>query len=249
MMLGFEFLLFPLVFLGVIVFGVLALVNVRREPDPTGRRLLAVYLTGVIFLTLFIVVFASFGVVSSLASAAFKDEPEHFFGGPGGFGSEEFGVAEECFTTPDGGTQCGPSSGSRTSPPVNNDNNEGYWRSAVQSALILIAAGIVLVPHWRRLKGLTSESDFDAGPAAGTYRTFLYVVCFISVVTALVAGATAAFGAFRAIAPGLASFTDVDFERSEGIVQLLGNAYLAGISLFLLRSAWPERTSLTESGT
>ena len=63
-------LVFPLVVLGVLGFAVLALVNGRSEPDPSGRRPYATYLVLVTFVALFTTVFALARAASSGTQAA-----------------------------------------------------------------------------------------------------------------------------------------------------------------------------------
>ncbi|MDP8929024.1 MAG: hypothetical protein M3O70_10745, partial [Actinomycetota bacterium] len=51
-------LLFPAAVIALIVLGLLAVTNGRREPDPSGRRAYATYLLSVTFVALLTALFA-----------------------------------------------------------------------------------------------------------------------------------------------------------------------------------------------
>ena len=76
-------LAFPLLVLGLITLAVLALVNGRREPDPSGRRPYAAYLVVVTFVALFTTVFALARAASSGTRAALNAPLGECTAGPG----------------------------------------------------------------------------------------------------------------------------------------------------------------------
>ncbi len=76
-------LVFPLVMLGLLGFGVLALINGRREPDLSGRRPYAAYLVLVTFVALFTTVFALARAASSATRAAINTPLGECSAGPG----------------------------------------------------------------------------------------------------------------------------------------------------------------------
>lgn len=83
------------------------------------------------------------------------------------------------------------------------DPDREWWRMAVQAALIAVAAGLVLRFHAAKARELLSEPGVGGSPAWRTYQAYVHTVCFVSVLIALVAGASAAYGLFRVIAPGV----------------------------------------------
>lgn len=101
-------LVFPLVVLGVLGFAVLALVNGRSEPDPSGRRPYATYLVLVTFVALFTTVFALARAASSGTRAAMNTPLGECTAGPGSIsctsGSGGFGQSSGAGSAASGGT-------------------------------------------------------------------------------------------------------------------------------------------------
>ena len=223
--------LIPLVLLGLVVLGVLALAG-RGEPDPTGGRTYAFYLFAVTFVSLFITLFALIGVVQALVRIPLPDSQGAFpvpvgtsgagYGSVGG--SEEHIALAPGFETPPGFAQT-----------QSFDPDREWWRMAVRAALIAVAAGVVLRFHAARARELLTEPGVEASPAWRTYQAYVHAVCFVSVLIALVAGAAAAFGLFRVIAPGVtAQLSSAAPEREGGIAQLVtgGLSALGAYALF-----------------
>ncbi|HEX9717588.1 MAG TPA: hypothetical protein VGA93_06555 [Actinomycetota bacterium] len=218
--------LIPLVLLGLVVLGILALAG-RGEPDPTGGRTYAFYLFAVTFVSLFITLFALIGVVQAVVRIPLPDSGGEFRV-PIGTGSAGYG--EELIAPAPG------SEGWQGFAQLRSfDPDREWWRMAVQAALIAVAAGIVLRFHAARARELLTEPGVEASPAWRTYQAYVHAVCFVSVLIALVAGAAAAYGLFRVISPGVtAQFSSATAERQGGIAQLVtgGLSALASYAVF-----------------
>lgn len=218
--------LIPLVLLGLVVLGVLALAG-RGDPDPTGGRTYAFYVFAVTFVSLFVTLFALIGVVQAVVRIPLPDSAGEF-PVPIGTGSAVYG--EELIAPAPG------SLGWQDSAQLQSfDPDREWWRMAVQAALIAVAAGIVLRFHAAKARELLTEPGVEASQAWRTYQAYVHAVCFVSVLIVLVAGATAAYGLFRVIAPGVtAQFSSATAEREGGIVQLVtgGLSALAAYAVF-----------------
>lgn len=224
---GFELLL-PVVLLGLIVLGILALAG-RGETDPTGRRSFAVYLFAVAFVSLFVALIALTGLVSSVVRIAL---PEH--AGPdcvqfqGGVScASRFPVTRP---VPAGETAVY----APTQPFQRFDPDRQHKAQAVQTGLVAIAAILVLWFHAKRARELIGEPGFDEGPGRRVYLVYLYAVSFLAILIVLFAGSTAAYGLFRIIAPGTTGFLgDTSIERDNGVAQL-GTGGLLALGAFVI---------------
>jgi hypothetical protein len=252
MLLGFE--LIPLVVIGLIVLVVASVASDRRDPDPTGRRPYSIYLVAVTLIALFALLFSSTAVVSALVQIPLRDEVSYdaFGGGVSGGVSVAPQPAQPQPGQPQPPTGAGPGSG-RVGPPTNippapiatlHGANREHIRQAIQTALIAIAAAILLLFHARRLRELIHEPGFAEGPARRAYQVYVYVVCFVGVLIVLVAGSLAAFGLVRIIAPGTTGFEGARFERDDGIRQLATNGFLAIAAAAILRWHWLRAAAL-----
>ena len=220
----FEFV--PLILLGLIILAV-ANASGRQEPDPTGRRPYAIYLVSVTLVALLVLLFSATALVSELTAMALDAGRPH--------PSEAL-------------TQEGTGIAQPQPVPVEPFNpSEERIRGAILAGLIALVAALVLLFHAKRLRALVNESGFGEGPARRAYQVYLYTVCFVSVLTVMVAGVVTAFGLVRIIAPG-ATGLDVsqEFERDEGIKQFVIGTYLVaaatGIFAFHWRRASAFRT-------
>ena len=223
----------PLVLLGLIVLAIANATSGRQEPDPTGRRPYAIYLVSVIFVALFVVLFAATALVSALVQLPLNDQVSYdALGGvavaPG------MGSGSATVTAPPIGP-VGPETPLTQVPDADKD----HIRQAIQSVLMGIIGGLLLLFHARRLRELINEPGFAEGPARRAYQVYLYTVCFVSVLVVLVAGALASFALVRMIAPGTTEAgAPARFERDEGIRQFATTAFLALASAAIFRFHW-----------
>jgi hypothetical protein len=98
-------------------------------------------------------------------------------------------------------------------------------------------------------------------PVRRAYQVYLYVVCFVSVLVLLFAGARALFGVVRIALPEQTAAEPVffgprfpgdfreepdpvDFERRRGVAELLENGILAGLAAGLFAFHWRRATRL-----
>jgi hypothetical protein len=253
---GFE-LLVPIVVIGLIVIAIGAFSSDRREPDPTGRRPYAVYLFSVVFVTLFIALFSGISVVSSIVRIGLPEDqvfsPSYTYRGSSvGYGEKVAPVPAAVPYEP-GSNQPAPfqtlrpvvvpQPGQETPSPdqplvQRYDPNDERIRSAVQAGLVAIAAGLVLLFHARRADELVHDPAFAEGPARRTYHVYLYAVCFVAILTTLVAGAVAVYGLFRIIAPGTSGFGPHNVERNDGIHQLVTSGVLGLVAGAIFHFHW-----------
>ncbi len=214
----------PLVLLGVILLLVLGLAG-RGEPDPTGRRTYGVYLFAVTFVSLFIVLFASLLVVQALVQVALPD--------PSGV------VPVPVPSFQPSSSAAGSAYQDITSQVRSYDPNREHWANAVASALVALAAGLVLRFHAERARELVRQPGFEGSTVWRTYQVYIHAVCFVSILIALVAGALAAYGLFRVIAPGVtAQFTPATDERDQGVSELVTGGVLAAASFAIFHFHW-----------
>lgn len=131
---------------------------------------------------------------------------------------------------------------------IDGRSEDDAVRGAVQAGLIVGAALIVLVFHSRRRRELQLASEFEVGaPVWRIDRAYLYVVCFIAVVTALFAFAVGTYGVFRALAPGVTSDEiSKHLERQEGVAQLISLVWLGLVAGYVFLRSWREVSAESE---
>ncbi|HEX2069720.1 MAG TPA: hypothetical protein VHH54_05905 [Actinomycetota bacterium] len=226
----------PLVLLGLIVLAFANTSAGRQEPDPTGRRPYAIYLVSVIFVALFVLLFAATAIVSALIQLPLNDQVSHDALG-GATVAPGMASGSATITAPPPGS-AGPDVVEAPLTQV-SDANKDHIRQAIQSALIGIIAGLLLLFHARRLREVVNEPGFVEGPARRAYQVYLYSVCFVAVLIVLIAGGLAAFALVRMIAPGTTGIgAPAPFERDEGIRQFATTAFLALGSAAIFRFHW-----------
>ena len=180
-LLGFIGFLVPVVFLGLIVLVIAAVAGGRGEPDPTGRRLYAIYLTTVSFIALFSVLGTGFFLLHSFFEMVLIDAT--------GGCPDELGT-ELCFN------MLGSGSGSG-------------GREVLQAALLVLASGAVLYLHGRKLLELAGDRPAADSPAGRVILTFGYATAFGLVFTILGSSTAALSALVDAVAPG-GSFSSGD---------------------------------------
>jgi hypothetical protein len=231
--------------LGLVVLGIVAVAGGRREEDVTGRRATAVYLGIVSFLALFAVLFAGTAAVGKVASLIVPAEDRAFDRDGGWFGyAEEEGVF---FDDGDrrGRFDCSGADCDLYDPRVDDElldeADDEAVRGAVWAGLIFLPAAAALVFHRRRRRDLVDDVDFPGSPAWRADRVFLYVVCAVAVVTAVIASAAAVYDVFRIIAPDI---TSDDFsrrsEREAGLADLITMTVLTLGAAAIFFSHWSQ---------
>lgn len=204
-LLGF---IFPLIFVVLIVAAVAVAIGGRRDPDPTGRRPYAIYLTAVTFIALFTTLAAVYALIHSLAEMVFVTDSSGFLSCPPG--------AIDCFEQ-----LGGPGSG-------------GSGREALQTALIAAVFGVVLYFHGRRVLDVRSEEPGLDTVGGRVLNVFAYAVCFVLLFIGIGAAAAAATSLVDAIDP-LGGF---DEARGGSLATLVTSVLLALTSASLFRFAW-----------
>ena len=189
----------------------------RHEDDPDTRRPYVLYLLTVTFVSLFVTLLAGYAAVAGAVEAG-VDLDDH-----------EVVPAE---VLPIGGdfADVGVVAGGRS-------NTERALASAVRSALLAIAAGVVFVAHRRRLDEVVDDEAFEGGPGWRAWRSFLYTVTFVGVLLAVFSAAWAAYGLVRIVVPDLTA-ADTTGESQRGTIQLVGYGALAVASAWIAHSHW-----------
>lgn len=222
------FLVWSLLPAGILLLGVLVLAGGRGEPDPTNQRGYAVYLAVTNYVTLFVVVFASFAVVVPLADYFLTDgEPVRTFE-PVGF-EDEFGDTLDLSQLEEFDT--GDEDDTRRNEMIT---------SVVQAFLVALPAVALYLYHRRKREDLIAAADFEHTAPWRVDRAFVYSTCFTAVVVLIVAASFSGFDAFRSIAPGVTAneFSDSDIERQQGLAGLVSFGYLMAASLFVFLHHW-----------
>ena len=202
--------LFPLVFVVLIVAVIAAAVGGRREPDPTGRRPYAIYLTAVTFIALFTTLGAGYALIHSLAEMLFVDG--------GGL-----------LTPP-----CPP--GSITCPEFEVPSGPGNasGREALQTALLTAVFGVVLYFHGRRVLDVKSEEPGLDTAGGRVLNVFGYSLCFVLLFVGIGAATAAVTSLVDAIDP-IDGFGDA---RGGALATLVTSVLLGLTSGLLFRYAW-----------
>jgi hypothetical protein len=213
---GFTFLLaFAIVLpLGLLALVVLVLAG-GRDIDATGARTLTLYVVTVSFVALFTALIASTAVVDALTQKIGNDESV-----------DEFDFDDEEFEDFD----------SETGDDVSE--NDRVLRGVVQGALVLIAAGAVLVFHHRRRNEYRAASGFDGSAAWRADSAYLYVVCFTAVLIFLFAAGFGSYNVFKLIGPGVFDSGESSDVRESALQELLTLAWLAVAALAIFRYHW-----------
>ena len=217
---GFAFLLaFAIVLpLGLLALVVLVLAG-GRDIDATGQRTHTLYVVTVSFVALFTALIASTAIVNALTEKIEDDESTEEFN----FDDEDFEDFEEEDFDFEGGDV---------------SENDRVLRGVVQGALVLIAAGAVLIFHHRRRNDYRAASGFDASAAWRADRAYIYVVCFTAILIFLFAAGFGSYNIFKLIGPGVFDAGDSSDIRKSALQELLTLAWLALASLGIFRYFW-----------
>jgi hypothetical protein len=166
-----------ILFIPVLLGGVFVIVVVanRSEPDPTGRRARGVYAYATSFVTLFVAIFASTGLVASLAE---------LIGSHHNNGSKQlFGIV---------------SSATQSAHPI----GDAAARGAVLSIIIALVAGAMYSRH-RGIGDGFAAGTTSLDPVGRVRASYVAAVAFVCVVLTVVATIVVWYDVFRLIAPGV----------------------------------------------
>ncbi|MBM3672078.1 MAG: hypothetical protein FJW86_07860 [Actinobacteria bacterium] len=149
---------------------------------------------------------------------------------------------------------------------VDGHDDNSLYRDALDNGLLMIAAGIVFVFHYRRSEALAPAGKLACGATGAVARAAHYGICFVAAVLALTAAAKAVYGIFQIIAPGVfggsgsalpggfdvppaleaivgesgfeVGGVDGDVARQQGIADLLSYGSLALASVVIFLRSW-----------
>jgi hypothetical protein len=207
----------------VLVAVILVLVAARRDDDAAHTRTEARYLGAIVVVSLFVTLFATFGVVRGLSDLIVDKQ------------DVRSAVPEDVQDAIDNIPGLGSIPGFSASELRNDDAD---YRLAVQSALLAVAAGLVFVFHDRRARRLVPPGEIDETATGRVARACVYGICFVAAIVVIVAAAKAGYGVFRVIAPDVTGAGRDDPERQRGIAELLSYAFLTGGAAFVFHRAW-----------
>lgn len=213
-------LLTGIVPLGLLVLAIIAVATGRGEQDPTGRRGTAIYLSGVLFITLFLSLFAVYLAVDALTEAIGDDsafdyyEDDYFY--------EE--LSEDELDELEQG---------------DDDATTRAIGDGLEALLVAVPAVAVFVWHDRRLKRLRREPDFAGSPAERIDRAYLHATSFTAVLIVVVSVAVILPDILSLAAPGVTdpgeSTGDV---RDDAWRSLLPFLVLGAGAAMIFRRAW-----------
>jgi ABC-type Fe3+ transport system permease subunit len=207
----------------LVVAVVLVLVAGRGDDDRAHTRTQARYLAAICLVSLFVALFAAFGMVRGLTDLIVDKG-----------GVESGGVPRQFRDLLDGIPGLGnlPGSGGGLS------SDDADYRLAVGSALFAAAAAGVFVFHDRRARRLVPPGQIEESATGRVARAAVYGACFVAALVVLVALAKAGYGLFRVIAPDVAGRGPDDAERQLGISELLSYSLLAAGGALVFHRAW-----------
>ena len=243
MFIGALFWFVPFLLLGSLIFGGIA-VGSRREPDPTGRRVYAIYLLSVVFLAILASLVSVAGIGAKTVDLIVYDS-----GATSGEGGSFSGGTEDCVTDSSGMMTC--TSGMEGGGFIGLDS-QGYDRSTqdrselVAYVVVLVIALPLLVWHANRVGELRRDGTLSSGVVRSTYSTYVYIVCF----TGLAIAVTAAITLLLAI--GDAAFPDdlgggpSDLVRDAAYSQIASSVLGGAAAFMVLRYHWREGRGLRD---
>lgn len=220
--------------LGLLVLAIIAVATGRGEEDTTGRRGFAIYLAGVLFITLFFSLFAVFLATES-ATEAVGDPPGAPYYDYGFF--DDFDDFDEV--------------------PDDDDQVVRALGDATEALLVAAPAVLVFLWHQRRRAALLAEPDFARSPAQRIDQAFLRAAGFVAVLIAVVALANVLTDLLQLALPG---FTDPDAPdgdvREQAARSLVPFCVLLAGSALIFRWTWrqtpdgsaPGRSTPTPNG-
>jgi hypothetical protein len=212
---------------------ILILVAGRNEND--ANRTQARYLGTLVVALVFVTLFAVFGTVRALSDLIVDKEA------PAQSSSKLPGQLQDLLDqlAPKGGAGLLGGSHDDSGPALLGSDDADY-RTAMQTGLLALAAGGVLVFHLRRSKNLV-PSGRAAAASGGTTRVIraaAYGACFVAALIAIVASVDAVYGLFKIAAPGVVGGGDADSVRQAGISDFISFLLLAAGAVWVFLHAW-----------
>jgi hypothetical protein len=214
---------FALGAIALVVAVILILVAGRKDDDRSQTRTQARYLGVITIVSLFIALFAFFGIVRSLTNLIPSEDRSVSFPGLQDLDIEDL-IEELPFDVP----------GLERSGPTYDDEQ---LQKTIEFGLLFFAAIAVFAFHDRRARKLVPADKFPSDATGRIARAALYGACAVAALIALFAAAKGVYGLFRVIIPGVTG-DNSDFEREKGVAQLITFGLLAGASGFIFLRAW-----------
>lgn len=213
---GLAIFLIPLV-----VVVILVLVAGRKDDDPDGTRTQARYLGAITIVALFVALFAFFGTIHALTDLIVDKSP-----GGGSLPRQLQDILDQL-----------PGLGNSGGGGVGRSDNANY-QAAARTALLGIAASVVLVYHLRRARALANPESFPTNAPGRVARAALYGACFISALIVIVAATKGFYGLFKVIGPSTFGSGNDDIVRQRGISEIISFAFLGIGGAFIFLRAW-----------
>lgn len=216
------------VLVGLVVLVAASISGGRRETDPNGERTTAIFLGVVNWVALFTVLFATFAIVIAVTGYIHSGETRGALGSIGLPPTSQVQApllyGRTTVSEPGGGIAVFQS----VSPGYN------VTSGALGAGLVALAALGVLRVYRHRLWAIIREPTRRSGPAGPPIRVYLLATAFAAVFIAVGAEASALFGIYRTVAPGVAGIGSG--AHGPGLRQLIDSAYLALGALVIFRS-------------
>jgi hypothetical protein len=212
--------------IALVVSVILVLVAGRKDDDRSQTRTQARYLGVITLVSLFIALFAFFGIVRSLTNLIPSESHSSIPGLPPALQDLDVEqiIEDLPFDIP-GLEQRGPS------------YTDEQLQHTIEFGLLFFAAIIVFAFHDRRARKLVPADKFPGDATGRIARAALYGACAVAALIALFAAAKGVYGLFRIIIPGVTG-DNSDLEREKGVAQLITFGLLAGASGFIFLRAW-----------
>ena len=237
------FWIVPFLFLGALILGGVA-VGTRREPDPSGRRVYAIYLLTVMFLSVLAAIIGVSGVGAKTVDLITYDS-----GATSGRGGDFSGGQENCTTAPDGSVSC-------TSTGIDMGDDFGFQtfeldrqtqdRSELLTfAVVLVVAVGLLLWHGARLNELKREGAIS-GVVRGTYAAYVYLMSFTALVVVVSAAVVIVLSLGDAIFPSGLAEGPREYVRDDAYATLVSSLLGGAAAFFVLRYHWGEGRRLRE---
>lgn len=225
---------FTLASIVLLVAIILVLVAGRPADDRAGTRTQARYLGTITLLSLFIGLFAFFGVVRNLSDLIVEHQDHQ--SAPSGIPKELQDLYQQLAKAGQGNLPIPGLDAGRDGAVGRSDDAD--YRGAMRAGLLGLAAAGIFVFHKRRARKLVPADKFPSDATGRVARAALYGACAVAALIALLAAARGVYGLFRIVAPGVAGSADADIGREQGVAEFISFGLLALASAFIFLRAW-----------